>query len=47
LLAGALAGHMGAQNTILVSGLACSCATAVFLYALPGLERATNSSEPS
>jgi MFS family permease len=40
LLAGALATRMGAQNTILVGGVVCVFAAAVFFRALPGLQRA-------
>jgi MFS family permease len=40
LLAGALATRMGAQNTILVGGVVCILAAAVFFRALPGLQRA-------
>jgi MFS family permease len=39
LLAGALATRMGAQNTILVGGVVCILAAAVFLRALPELRR--------
>jgi MFS family permease len=39
LLAGALANRMGAQNTILVGGVVCILAAAVFLRALPVLRR--------
>jgi MFS family permease len=40
LLAGTLASRMGAQNTILVGGVVCVLASAVFLRALPELRRA-------
>jgi MFS family permease len=39
LLAGALASRLGAQNTILVGGVACIFAAAVFYRALPELRR--------
>jgi MFS family permease len=39
LMAGALASRIGAQNTILVGGVACIAAAAVFLRELPELRR--------
>jgi MFS family permease len=39
LMAGALASRMGAQNTIMVGGVACVVAAVVFLRALPELQR--------
>lgn len=39
LLAGSLGEHLGAQSTVALSGAACLLAAAVFVLALPGLER--------
>jgi MFS family permease len=40
LFAGALATRVGAQNTILIGGIACLFAAAAFLRAVPGVQRA-------